>query len=241
MKRLGILALVAVITQGVLGGMTVLFFLPDAISTAHAGLAEIFFSLTVAIALFTSRGWIESTTAADDRLLRVVASTTTALVYTQIIVGAVMRHSGAGLAIPDFPLMFGGIVPDHWSNAIAIHFAHRVGALIVTAAILATSAHIWYHHRLRPELTRPAVLIVGLVIVQVTLGALTVLSRRDVAINSAHVVCGALVLATSLVITLRSWRVRFADVRLRSDATTTTEAGFSRSSVNIPASEGGRA
>ena len=221
MKRLGILALVAVITQGVLGGMTVLFFLPDAISTTHAGLAEIFFCMTVAIALFTSRGWIESTTAADDRLLRVVASTTTALVYTQIIVGAVMRHSGAGLAIPDFPLMFGGIVPDHWSNAIAIHFAHRVGALIVTTAILATSAHIWYHHRLRPELTRPALLIAGLVIVQVTLGALTVLSRRDVAINSAHVVCGALVLATSLVITLRSWRVRFADVRLKADVTRT--------------------
>jgi cytochrome c oxidase assembly protein subunit 15 len=242
MKRLGILALVAVITQGVLGGMTVLFFLPDAISTAHAGLAEIFFCLTVAIALFTSRGWIESTTAADDRLLRVVASTTTALVYTQIIVGAVMRHSGAGLAIPDFPLMFGGIVPDHWSNAIAIHFAHRIGALIVTAAILATSAHIWYHHRLRPELTRPAVLIAGLVVVQVTLGALTVLSRRDVGINSAHVVCGALVLATSLVITLRSWRVRFADVRLKPNATTTTDAsGFSRTSVNVPASEGGRA
>ena len=221
MKRLGILALVAVITQGVLGGMTVLFFLPDAISTTHAGLAEIFFCMTVAIALFTSRGWIESTTAADDRLLRVVASTTTALVYTQIIVGAVMRHSGAGLAIPDFPLMFGGILPDHWSNAIAIHFAHRVGALIVTTAILATSAHIWYHHRLRPELTRPALLIAGLVIVQVTLGALTVLSRRDVAINSAHVVCGALVLATSLVITLRSWRVRFADVRLKADVTRT--------------------
>jgi cytochrome c oxidase assembly protein subunit 15 len=242
MQRLGILALVAVITQGMLGGMTVLFFLPDAISTAHAGLAEIFFCLTVAIALFTSRGWIESTTAADDRLLRVVASTTTALVYTQIIVGAVMRHSGAGLAIPDFPLMFGGIVPDHWSNAIAIHFAHRIGALIVTAAILATSAHIWYHHRLRPELTRPAVLIAGLVVVQVTLGALTVLSRRDVGINSAHVVCGALVLATSLVITLRSWRVRFADVRLKPNATTTTDAsGFSRTSVNVPASEGGRA
>jgi heme a synthase len=241
MKRLGILALVAVITQGVLGGMTVLFFLPDAISTAHAGLAEIFFCMTVAIALFTSRGWIESTTAADDRLLRVVASTTTALVYTQIIVGAVMRHSGAGLAIPDFPLMFGGILPDHWSNAIAIHFAHRVGALIVTTAILATSAHIWYHHRLRPELTRPALLIAGLVIVQVTLGALTVLSRRDVAINSAHVVCGALVLATSLVITLRSWRVRFADVRLKADVTRTRLAPGAAKLAELTAGDRGLA
>jgi len=131
----------------------------------------------------------------------------------------VMRHSGAGLAIPDFPLMFGGLVPDRWSNAIAIHFAHRVGALIVAAAVLATSAHVWYHHRGRRELTGPAGMIIGLVLVQITLGALTVLSRRNVAINSAHVVCGALVLATSLVITLRSWRARFAEVRLKPDTT----------------------
>jgi cytochrome c oxidase assembly protein subunit 15 len=242
MKQLGILALVAVIAQGVLGGITVLFFLPDAISTAHAGLAEVFFCMTVAIALFTSRGWIESTTAADDGRLRVAATATTALVYTQIIVGAVMRHSGAGLAIPDFPLMFGGLMPDHWSNAIAIHFAHRVGALFVTAAVFATCAHIWYHHRGRTELTRPAALIVGLVVVQVTLGALTVLSGRDVAINSAHVVCGALVLATSLVITLRSWRVRFADVRLKTEPTTkSVSGGVSRTSGNVPVREGGRA
>jgi cytochrome c oxidase assembly protein subunit 15 len=219
MKRLGVGALAAVIAQGVLGGLTVLFFLPDAISTAHAGLAEVFFCMTVAIALFTSRGWIEAADAADDRTLRIVATATTALVYTQIIVGAVVRHSGAGLAIPDFPLMFGGLVPDRWSNAIAIHFAHRVGALIVAAAVLATSAHVWYHHRGRRELMRPAGLIVGLVIVQIALGALTVLSRRNVAINSAHVVCGALVLTTSLVITLRSWRGRFAEAGVRPDTT----------------------
>jgi cytochrome c oxidase assembly protein subunit 15 len=240
MKRLGVVALLAVIVQGVLGGITVLYFLPDAISTAHAGLAEIFFCMTVSIALFTSRGWIEPAEVVDDRVLRAAATVTTAVVYTQIIVGAAMRHSGAGLAIPDFPLMFGGIVPDRWSGAIAIHFAHRAGALVVTAAVLATAAHIWYHHRGRRSLMRPAALIVGLVAVQITLGALTVLTRLNVAINSAHVVCGALVLTTSLVITLRSWRVTFADVRLKADATiqTSVASGFSRTSATLPASEG---
>jgi hypothetical protein len=59
-----------------------------------------------------------------------------------------------------------------------------------------------------------------LVAVQITLGALTVLSERNVWINSAHVLCGALVLTTSLVIALRSWRVRFADaVRLKPETT----------------------
>jgi cytochrome c oxidase assembly protein subunit 15 len=242
MKRLGVLALLAVITQGVLGGITVLYFLPDAISTAHAGLAEIFFCMTVAIALFTSRGWMEPADAVDDRMLRAVATATTALVYVQIIVGAAMRHSGAGLAIPDFPLMFGGIVPDRWSGAIAVHFAHRVGALIVSAAVLATAAHIWYHHRGTASLTRPASLMVGLVAVQITLGALTVLTRRNVAINSAHVVCGALVLATSLVMTLRVWRVRFAEGGLKLAATrrANVASGFSRTAANLPAREGGR-
>jgi heme a synthase len=238
MKRLGVAALAAVIAQGVLGGLTVLFFLPDAISTAHAGLAEIFFCMTVAISLFTSRGWIDAADAADDRTLRIVAMATTAVVYTQIIVGAVMRHSGAGLAIPDFPLMFGGLVPDRWSNAIAIHFAHRVGALIAAAAVLATSAHIWYHHQGRRELMRPAALIVGLVVVQITLGALTVLSRRNVAINSAHVVCGALVLATSLVITLRSWRFRFAEIGVPSGVRRAAALGAPKL-VELSPSEGG--
>ena len=209
-KRLGVLALGTVILQGLLGGLTVLFFLPAPVSTAHAGLAEIFFCLTVAIALFTSPAWLRADAAADDHTLRRIALTTTALIYVQILIGAAMRHTEAGLAIPDFPLMFGHVIPDHWDPKIAVHFAHRVGAVIVTLAILATSGHIWFHHRSRPELTRPARLIVGLVALQVTLGALTVLSRRAVAINSAHVVCGATVLATSLVITLRSWRVRFA-------------------------------
>jgi cytochrome c oxidase assembly protein subunit 15 len=221
MRWLGVAALGAVIAQGVLGGLTVLFFLPAAISTAHAGLAEIFFCLTIAIALFTSPRWIAGygvkVPGVDDLMLRRVATTTTALIYVQILIGATMRHTGAGLAIPDFPLMFGHIVPDHWDPKIAIHFAHRVGAGVVTLAVLATWGHIWFHDRGRTELFRPATLLIGLVAVQATLGALTVLSQRDVWINSLHVVCGALVLTTSLVVTLRSWRFRFATVRLMPD------------------------
>ncbi len=210
-KRLGLIALGAVVLQGTLGGLTVLFFLPAAVSTAHAGLAEIFFCLTVAIALFTSPGWLARDTPGvdDDPVLRRVAAATTVIIFGQILIGAVMRHTEAGLAIPDFPWMFGRVIPDHWDPKIAVHFAHRVGAIIVTLAVLSTSAHIWYHHRQRADLVRPATAIVGLVAVQVTLGAFTVLSRREIWTNSTHLVCGALVLATSLVVTLRSWRAAF--------------------------------
>jgi len=213
LKWFGVGALGAVVAQGLLGGLTVLFLLPPAVSTAHAGLAEIFFCMTVAIAVFTSPSWIEgyAGVGADDVRLRQLTTTTLVVIYTQILIGATMRHVGAGLAIPDFPWMFGHIVPDHWSPAIAIHFAHRFGALVATLSILATSTYIWMRHADRAELARPATLIIFLVGLQLMLGAFTVLSRRDVWINSLHVVCGALVLTTALVIALRSWRVKFSN------------------------------
>jgi len=224
MKWLGVGALGAVIAQGVLGGLTVMFFLPPAISTAHAGLAEIFFCITVAIALFTSPGWIHNYDGhvVDDAPLRKFATTTTVLVYSQILIGATMRHTGAGLAIPDFPLMFGHLWPTHWDPKIAVHFAHRVGALLVAISILSTAIAVFRRTKLG-ELRRPATLLLALVAIQITLGALTVLSRRDVWINSVHVVCGALVLTTSLVLTLRTWRAKFAEsVGLKPDTTDTT-------------------
>jgi len=215
-RWLGVGALAMILAQGVLGGVTVLFFLPPAVSTAHAGLAELFFCTTVAIALFTSAGWIAgygASNGTDDARLRHMATATTILVYAQILIGATMRHTGAGLAIPDFPWMFRHVIPDHWSAAIAIHFAHRVTAVIVTVAVATTSIYIWRRYRDRQELARPAMVIVCLLGLQMTLGGMTVLSRRDIWINSLHVVCGALVLTTSLVITLRSWRLRFRDAQ----------------------------
>src|SRR5262245_42292859 len=176
-RRLGYIALAAVITQGVLGGITVLWYLPDPISIAHASLAQIVFCLTTAIALFTSRGWIHSTTASasDDGALRKLTLVTTGWIYVQILIGATMRHTDAGLAIPDFPLAFGQLIPPHWDPTIAIHFAHRVGAVVASLLITATAGHVLYHHRGRGELVRPALLLLALLTAQITLGAYTIL------------------------------------------------------------------
>ena len=213
-RRLGYLALGAVIVQGLLGGITVLWYLPEPISIAHASLAQLVFCLVSAIALFTSAGWrlgyVRDGIQVDDGVLRKVALTTTAVVYLQIVVGATMRHNDAGLAIPDFPLAFGQLIPPHWNAKIAIHFAHRVGALIVSVLILATIGHVFYHHRRRPELVRPSLLLLVLLTVQITLGALTVLTGRHYVINSLHVVTGGSVLVTALILTLRAHRARFA-------------------------------
>jgi cytochrome c oxidase assembly protein subunit 15 len=211
MRRLGAIALAAVILQGILGGLTVRYFLPAPISIGHAGLAQLFFCLTVSLALFTSRSWLSPATAAmDDARLRRRMVVLTALVYAQILLGATMRHLGAGLAIPDFPLSFGHVLPPAWSPQIALHFAHRAGALVVTIVALMNAGYIWTRHGGRSELTRPLWLLIAAIALQVALGAAVVLSGKQPVINTLHVATGAAVLATSLFITLRTFRVRFA-------------------------------
>ena len=209
LRWFGVVALSTVIAQGLLGGLTVLFFLPPAISTAHAALAELFLCATISIALFTSPRWAAQFAPVDDVRLRRLTTFTTAAVFCQILVGATMRHTGAGLAIRDFPWMFGHVVPDHWTPGIAIHFGHRLGAAIVSLAIVSTVADIWRRFRHRTELTSASMVLLLLVLTQLTLGAFVVLSHLQPWVNSLHVVVGAMTLATSLVIALRAWQVRF--------------------------------
>jgi cytochrome c oxidase assembly protein subunit 15 len=208
-RRLGFAALATVIIQGLLGGITVLLLLPAPVSIGHAALAQIFFCLTVTLALVTSRGWLGVVKAADDPSLRRLGVVTTGMVFGQILLGATMRHTGAGLAIPDFPFAFGRVIPHYWSPRIAVNFSHRLGALLVLCAVLATVVRVWKTHPNRPELTRPATLLLALVTVQIALGASVVLTGLHPVVNTAHVVNGACVLGTALVLTLRSFRPLF--------------------------------
>ena len=209
-RWLGCGALLAVILQGLLGGLTVLWRLPTAVSVTHACLAQAFFCLMVTLAVCTAPSW--STYRAlwtDERqpALRLLATGTTALVYGQLILGALMRHTGAGLAIPDFPLAFGRLLPPFESQAVIVHFLHRLGAVIVTCGIVWTVVRVRHHFRTEPALMRPACTLLGLLVVQLVLGALTIWTKRAVLPMTAHVAVGAAVLATSLVLTLRAYRL----------------------------------
>ena len=204
-RRLAFTALGVVVLQGLLGGLTVLFLLPAPISIGHAGLAQLFFCLTVSLALFTSRGWRHPRgPLSSDAALAGLALGTTVLIYIQILLGATMRHRHAGMAIPDFPLAFGRIIPPFWSVDVAVHFSHRAGALLVAAAAVAIWVRVRRWHRAEPGLMRAATLLLVLVAIQATLGAFVVLSGLQPIVNTAHVVNGALVLAASVVVTLRS-------------------------------------
>jgi cytochrome c oxidase assembly protein subunit 15 len=211
-RILGSIALLAVITQGVLGGLTVLFLLPTPISVMHATLAQTFFCIVASLVLFTSKEGIDPIRPPDQfenhSAMPQLFAFTTISIYLQLILGAWMRHSKAALAIPDFPLAFGRVIPVFSTPEIAIHFAHRVNALIVLAMITTTWVSVFRFFRSQPKLMRPATLLFGLVLVQIVLGAFTVWTATAVPVATAHVAVGALVLATSLVLTLRGYRYR---------------------------------
>ncbi len=223
LRWFGVAALGVVIVQGVLGGLTVLYLLPDAISIGHAGLAQIFFCMMIAISVFTSRGWMDDRRVDDDRMLRRLGAWTVAVVYVQILLGAAMRHTGSGLAVPDFPLAFGGLLPPQWDGKIAIHFAHRVGAVAASGMIAWLVVRIRTHHAGNPWLTRPATILVLLVTAQVTLGAYVIWTARDMYVNSLHVMTGALVLATALIVALRAHRGLFGSAVAAGDGTRRAE------------------
>ncbi len=209
-RALGLLALFAVILQGVLGGVTVLYRLPLAVSVTHACLAQLFFCLTVTLAVVTGEGWtrprMEVVSTAQPPL-GALAGATTVLVFAQVVLGALMRHMGAGLAIPDFPLAFGRLLPPLTTPFITVHFAHRVGALVAAVAVTWTVGRVLRRHADTPHLRRPALLAATLLVLQVLLGAVTIWSRRAVVPTTTHLVVGAGLLATCLVLTLRAARV----------------------------------
>jgi len=219
-RRIAYSAVGAVLAQAILGGVTVLLFLPPAVSIAHAGLAQLFLCLVTAFAVVTGPSFAASAPAspapAGVETTRRLATATTVLVYLQVLAGAVMRHHGAGLAIPTFPLAWGHLVPPAFTFPVAIHFTHRVGALLVLLAVAATAGTVVARQRRERALALPALAMSALVILQITLGALVVLTRKAVVPNTVHVATGAALLATSLALTLQSRRLaRSADARVR--------------------------
>ncbi len=205
LRRAGWIALGMVITQGVLGGITVLYLLPTPVSVSHATLAQTFFSLTVLLAFATSREWKQADVHAeeDPHGLRTLTVVVTVSVYVQLILGAVVRHTGSALAIPDFPLAFGGLLPAFDEIPVVIHFIHRLGAVVVTLCLAWLIARISRHYRHDSRFSRPAAIMGILVATQILLGGTIVWTSRAVLPATAHVATGALLLATSWFLTLR--------------------------------------
>jgi cytochrome c oxidase assembly protein subunit 15 len=224
--------LAAVLAQGIIGGLRVVKSDLD-LAIVHGCAAQIFFCLVASYCVLTSPLLAQppqidpAQLRALRRILR-ISFLATLVALVQLIIGAIMRHSGAGLAIPDFPTSFGGLAPPlHIDNEfraaaihrygadlglnqitafqIWIHFSHRIGAVCVTAVIVWLCVTIIRQLRGLAALRRPAMILPMLVALQITLGILTVLMRKPADIASSHVAVGALVLMTTWVIVVRCY------------------------------------
>ncbi len=205
-RRLAWAALLTVIAQGILGGLTVKFLLPTPVSVAHACLAQTFFCVTIALAYSTSREFLARPSSVPDRSnVGPAAVVATAVVFLQLAVGAVMRHMGAGLAIRDFPLAQGRLIPAFDGPGVAVHFAHRVGALLVLSAVVHLLLHALRSRERR--IVRMAAAALVLVLIQIGLGGATVLGGRAVVPTTAHVAVGAAILGACWLTTLRAFRL----------------------------------
>lgn len=198
MKALGIGALVTVITQGILGGITVLHFLPPAVSTAHAMVGQTFFCIAVAIALFTGSKWVEEVPRIQVDRQRPSLMTLTLfsifILYVQLFFGGMFRHHGMG-----------------W-------LPHVMNAPIVAIILGWTGLRARTHYARIDEVRRSANLLLSLLVLQLCLGYVAFEARviwgHDavqpefpmIVSTVAHVAVGALLLATAVVLAIQVWR-----------------------------------
>jgi cytochrome c oxidase assembly protein subunit 15 len=194
LRWLGVIALGLVVVQGVLGGLRVIL-LEHSLAIVHASLAQAFFALTVSLTLFTSPEWRVKKAEpplADHRRLRRLAVLTTGLIYLQVLFGAVLRHTGLRLDV------------------------HLLFAALVTLHVALLTVRIFKNHSDHRRLTRPALFLSGMLLLQLFLGTVSYLGKfttilripADVTVffTTTHLAVGALMLVTSLVVTLRCHR-----------------------------------
>ena len=227
LRRLGFIAFLAVVLQGVLGGLRVVLF-KDQIGIFHATLAQLFFAVTCSMALFTSRWWQQrrnSNLSLHGPSLIVIV--TTCVVLGQLILGAAMRHQHAGLAIPDFPLAYGKAWPVMDAAAVAgynqrrvevldanpitafqigLQMAHRLAALLILSLVGYCAWSVRRRIGPRSISARLAAGWLGVILLQAALGAATIWTNKAADVATAHVLTGALALAVGTLLSLVAFR-----------------------------------
>ncbi len=235
LRKLGLVAFFGVVLQGVLGGFRVVFDKHGwgaEFGVIHAAVAQLFFSLVCVIALMASRRWQSwgsvSAESTENSSLRLWAPALTILIFVQLIIGAAMRHQHAGLAITDFPLAYGRVWPDTSAGAIAgynqarvsmmsysditagqvvLQIIHRITAYSIAALVFLCWWRTRKAHLPGSPLRRFSNTWLGLILVQVTLGAATIWTGKAADVATAHMAVGALALMTGVLFSAAAFRL----------------------------------
>jgi heme a synthase len=226
-KWLASVAVLAVVLQGVLGGLRVTEH-NALLGLFHGCLAQSFLALMATLALVTSPLWSRlETSGPKPRLLRTLSVAVTLMIFAQLVLGAAMRHSHAGLSIPDFPTTYGGWLPLFDSAAIAkineargaagqpftsgglilLQYVHRVWAVLIAIGVVWTSAKLIRSTLLPNPIRMAGIAWIFLIFVQLVLGAWTVLSNKAADIATSHVLGGALMLVVGVLLSVSLSRI----------------------------------
>ena len=214
LRQLGLWAVGIVVLQGLIGGKRVILnevdvpwfhmSLGEMLRIPHGILAQVYVCVLIAIAVACTRRWIERTTSVGPAVRR-VGIICCGLLFVQLAIAATMRHNSAGLAIASFPYSTpapqNDWLPAVWDFRIGIHFAHRAMAVVLTMAL---SYFAWGIRRDRgttPEMRAGAAAMLGLLVLQILLGAQIIWTLRRPEMTTGHVVVGALTLAVTFWLT----------------------------------------
>jgi cytochrome c oxidase assembly protein subunit 15 len=249
-RTLGVIALAAVILQGILGGLRVTM-LKDEIGILHACLAQAFLGLIVLIALTTTNFW---RSLSDVKIgpkeiggLNRIAIAITVAIYVQLALGATMRHQHRDVAILDFPTANGAWIPDTSASALAkintwrdaralsdvdafqiwLQMAHRFLAFLIAIAVIAFCLRVWRDARHMPALRGLSILWLALLVCQLALGAWTIWSNKAADIATTHVAVGASMLCFGVSISAICWRI----LQAQRDERSTTDALAPRGAI----------
>lgn len=234
LKKLGVAAFVMVVLQGVLGGLTVIHFLPFWLSSLHGTIAQIYFLLVIMIAYALSKEYKDRRGQdyhpADGRFIR-MAIIFTAMILIQLVIGNVLRHTESGLAVPDFPTMGGTLIPtfnsammerinawrfEHNYDTVSmgqvhIHILHRFWALLILLKLIYLNMLVYKDFLNRPLILKTMFLLNATVLIQIMLGIATVLSMKEVYTTTFHVTVGAITLGLGFLLVLRSSPLSWKD------------------------------
>ena len=213
-RGLAVAAFFGVVVQAVLGGLRVTIESaghPEQamlIRIIHGCFAQVELCLLVAVAATLSPKWPGISSVPALSRIRVLAWLTFGFAFLQLVLGAAIRHLGIALVIPTFPLASShGLLPPAHNVYVDLNFMHtRVMAFLVAVHVILLWLRVFRSASSEPRLTRPAGLLLALLLAQVALGMSIIWTYRNPWPTTLHVINGAAMLATSLLIALRASR-----------------------------------
>jgi heme A synthase len=193
-KMVPVIIVLLLLIQIVLGGIVVLLEIPVDLTTYHFANAIVIFSLALYIAFYDGRDRKPHFSISGYKGIFFLLGF---LIFIQAVLGAYVRHSGSGLACPDFPKCLGYWIPPQLTGIILNHFVHRAVAYIIAVTMLMLLVFSYMVKGLK-IFRKELLIIFCLILVQIVLGVGVVQTKLYFAVTALHLSFALLILSLTL-------------------------------------------